>query len=318
MGPREVLFLCLSFLTHDFSWLWNGRFFISRTYGGRSVAVTRQLVELKSGVRSPSFTLMKKYKFVIYKPGGNNTALVETMVTDPVLKKTVNDLIMAKNPTVEQVGFIDREQLRLEMAGGEFCGNATRCAAFTFLKKKAGSVLIKASGVRNKLQAGVDLKGNVWAQMPIYSDISKIGFVDGLYIVPLQGITQVVVYRQAKFSSERAAKTQAVKILRLLNLDVSQKASGVMFVTRKNNLAIEPVVWVRSIKTLFYETACASGTTAVALVEALKNKSSLTNIPIIQPSGEEITVSVSLKNGKFSKARICGQIKLFGRGEVYV
>jgi len=247
---------------------------------------------------------MKRYKYVIYKPGGNNTALVETMVTDPVLKKSVNDLIMAKNPTVEQVG--------------EFCGNATRCAAFTFLKKRPGSVLIKTSGVRNKLQAGVDLKGNVWSEMPIYSDISKIKFVDGLYIVPLQGITQVVVYRQAKFSSVRAAKAQAVKILKLLNLDVTQKASGVMFVTRKNSLAIEPVVWVRSIKTLFYETACASGTTAVALVEALKNKSSLINLPVLQPSGEAIAVSVDLIKEKFSKARISGQIKLFGKGEVYV
>lgn len=318
MGPREALFLCLSFLTHDFSWLWNGRFFISRTYGGRSVAVTRQLVELKSGVRSPSFTLMKKYKYVVYKPGGNNTALVECMITDPVLKKTVNDLIMAKNPTVEQVGFIDQEQLRLEMAGGEFCGNATRCAAFTFLKEKAGSILIKTSGVRNKLQAGVDLIGNVWSDMPIYSDISKIKFVDGLYIVPLQGITQVVVYCQAKFSSKRAAKTQAVKILKLLNLDVSQKASGVMFVTKNKNLVIEPVVWVRSIKTLFYETACASGTTAVALVEALKNKSSVTNLPIIQPSGEKIIASVILKNRKFSSAVISGQIKLLNQDAIYV
>jgi len=112
---------------------------------------------------------MKTYSYTIYRPAGNDTALVSGIVKSKALRKKINDAIMQKNANVEQVGFIEKikGQYRLLMAGGEFCGNALRSAAFAFLNGKPGEIKIKVSGVKKPLKAGVHKKGNAWAQMPI-------------------------------------------------------------------------------------------------------------------------------------------------------
>ncbi len=66
-------------------------------------------------------------RYSILNPSGNITAIVQT----PVKEKDrcfVASKIMELESTVEQVGFLDSNVLN--MAGGEFCGNATRCASF--------------------------------------------------------------------------------------------------------------------------------------------------------------------------------------------
>lgn len=258
---------------------------------------------------------MNIYRYNIYRPGGNNTALVESLVKDRNLKKQINDNIMQVNPDVEQVGFIDFNTLRLEMAGGEFCGNATRSATFRFLNGKPGKLYIKVSGAKNRLKAGIDKKGYVWAQMPISPNTECVKTGGKIAIVEMQGITQVIIPLNRKFKNKNAAKNVAFKTLRGLNLINTSPASGVMFcISASNIIEIEPIVWVRNIQTLFYETACASGTCAVAIVETLKRKSSIINLPIKQPSSENILASVDYKNGKFNNAFITGKIQIIKSG----
>ena len=87
------------------------------------------------------------------------------------------------------------------------------------------------------------------------------------------------------------------------------KAVGVIFCERENDLLkINPIVWVKSINTTFYETACGSGTIAVAILEAFQKKSSQ-SIDIIQPYGMIITAKVTYSNEKILKAVITGEVK---------
>lgn len=108
-----------------------------------------------------------KIKITILNPGGNITALVDGTDRSLDERKIINDKVMAKFPRVEQVGFIDYSPLRLVMAGGEFCGNATRCATFLALKGKSGKINVSVSGTNQSLKTRVDRQGKVWAQMPI-------------------------------------------------------------------------------------------------------------------------------------------------------
>ncbi len=71
---------------------------------------------------------MKKYNYKIYIPSGNPTALVIGIEKDLEKRKEINNAIMSKYDFIEQVGFINPNNPELIMAGGEFCGNATRCA----------------------------------------------------------------------------------------------------------------------------------------------------------------------------------------------
>ena len=132
------------------------------------------------------------------------------------------------------------------------------------------------------------------------------------FIVALEGITQVISYQPLKTNSREEIKLQGYKILEKLRLTQTVPAAGVMFVSSKNNrLKIDPVVWVRDIKTLFYETACASGTTAVALAKVFKAKNkSRAVISILQPSGKLLKVLTRLKNGVPDYAEIGGPIRI--------
>src|SRR6185369_17666614 len=99
---------------------------------------------------------MKKIKVTILKPAGNDTALVEGIPARKDRKK-INDKIMQLFPKVEQVGFYKTTRTpRMEMAGGEFCGNATRSFAYLFFKGKKNKGLFKASGVSQFLNAGIN------------------------------------------------------------------------------------------------------------------------------------------------------------------
>ena len=151
--------------------------------------------------------------------------------------------------------------------------------------------------------------------MPLPPDFS-IQTVGKFQIVALEGITQVIASLPASNISQNELKKQGFGILKKLNLVESAVASGVMFISRKNNLiSIDPVVWVRDIQTLFYETACASGTTAVAAVEFLKHREGSDpsqiskEFAIVQPSGEKLIARIKRLDNTLSIA-IVGKVKI--------
>lgn len=264
---------------------------------------------------------INNYRFVIIRPGGNETCLVEGIIKNPERRKKINDEIMRVYETVEQVGFVnlDGNNLELVMAGEEFCANATRSAVFWATKGKQGEVKIKVSGVSERLKAGVSDDGEAFAQMPIYPDISKIT-TDPLFprntIVEMEGITHYVNfnYNEVANLTNDQIKIKARKIIREKNLD-RWSAAGVIYAQKENDVwSITPVVYVRDIDTLFLESACGSGTAALGLVLASRSGSSIKEIPVIQPSGLPIKVSVVFENNRFGYTEIKGPIQMVGSG----
>jgi len=81
---------------------------------------------------------MKEFNYKILNPGGNKTALVYGTNFTKEEKTEINNEILALNPEVEQVGFLSKANNKLEMAGGEFCINATRCSIYELLERKSG------------------------------------------------------------------------------------------------------------------------------------------------------------------------------------
>lgn len=256
---------------------------------------------------------MKKVikNITILRPGGNDTALVPGINWSKKEKRVINDSIMEKYKNVEQVGFVDLSKPDLQMAGGEFCGNATRSATFLTLKGQPGEIKIRVSGAKRLLKAGINKEGKAWSEMPIYKNPKNISREGKYTIVPLYGITLVVIEQKEKFINQETAKKEALKILEKFGLINSVPAAGVMFLYKKNGFyAIEPVVWVQDIKTFFYETACASGTTAIGIFEATRTKKNVVELPVIQPSGMTLFISVIWNKNNFSLAKINGEIKV--------
>ncbi len=255
--------------------------------------------------------MKKEFTYYLFSPCGNDTALVEGTDIDEQTKKILNDRIMNIHPNIEQVGFIGLDKYKLKMAGGEFCGNATRCAAYYYLKGKSGEIKIDISN-NMIIKAGVNEEGKAWSQIPLYTGKDFIRVVDnGIYEIIMSGIKYIILEKEISklyLLDKKNLKSSAMNILKKYNIKESE-AIGVIFLEQINEkIKIHPVVWVKKINTLFYETACGSGTTAVAILEAVKNNCNQ-KIDIIQPSNQDITAKIILNKGKIENACILGNIK---------
>lgn len=257
---------------------------------------------------------MKTINFTILSPGGNDTAICAGNVKSFKTREKINNLIMDKYPDVEQVGFIagGLENPKLSMAGGEFCANALRCAALLLVGSNLGKIKIKVPGIRKKLTAGVQKSGEVSAQMPVYSNSSNITRIKENYLIKMKGIVFYLDFNSKIFTkiSEEKMKEKALSLIEKNGLD-DYPAAGIIY-ARQNQSGWEilPVVYVRKIKTLFLETACGSGSTALGMVLSFIGKNSVINIPVFQPSKQIINVTVIFNGKRFNYAEIKGRVKI--------
>ncbi len=224
-----------------------------------------------------------KLEYYIINPGGNITAIVRGKFTKNIkLKITKN--ILSSNPTIEQVGFWvnvknNNSDARLEMAGGEFCGNALRClGALLAYYKKENSYLIESSGIKKaiKLESSKNLS-------TIFLKLSLLKYKNNICSIP--GIKHFISKR--KFN-----KLDAWKILDDNKL-LKNKASGVISYRNVNinTYTIRPTVYVRDTKTMYEETSCASGTLALSYM--LYKQKEIKKLNIIQPSGFTLKTSIN-------------------------
>jgi diaminopimelate epimerase len=191
----------------------------------------------------------------------------------------------------EQAGFLIPSAMHFEMAGGEFCGNATRAAAVLLSDILGKSELsFTVSGFDGTVAAEVSKTGDdtyfVRCTFPgLPTTRKEVTLPDGstAAMIDLSGIVHVVI--EGAFPADRSAyESQHRTIMEGLGL-TDRGAVGVIWFERKGDSAVmHPVVWVRAVDTFFYEESCGSGTIALAKVTGLPT--------IIQPSGQGIDATI--------------------------
>lgn len=260
---------------------------------------------------------MKTIRYMDFLPAGNKTALVLGDEFRADEKKRINDAIMAADPEIEQVGFVG-EGNALQMAGGEFCGNATRSAAYYYLKGRKGDMTMTVSG-ENRVACGVCEDGSAWCEIPLGTEaLAAAGIpqlesvAPGISKVSLSGMTHLVIDPEvaAPYLTEREnLKPAGLALIEQYGLKY-QEGAGAIFLERleDGSLKINPIVWVRDIASLFYETACGSGTVATAIVLAYRAKADAIQ-DIIQPSGMTIRAEVSFSKDCVTRAVISGPVR---------
>lgn len=248
--------------------------------------------------------------YKILNPGGNKTALVfGTNYTDKE-KKEINNEILSKNPEVEQVGFLDKKNKKLEMAGGEFCVNATRCSIWELLSGKEGSIKLRVSGLKEEIEGGITKDKKVYANMSINANLDELIIKEKNYtIVNLDGISFLIMnetnskkYIDKLRTNETETKLELKQIM--INSDIAEKALGVILLEANK---IYPIVWVKAIDTLYYETACGSGSLATAICKYSENK--INQMSMVQPSGFTIDISLEVDERQIKSAKIQGVVE---------
>ena len=256
-----------------------------------------------------------KVKYKIYNPGGNITALVNGSDYTANQKKLINKMIMENNSQVEQVGFLNNKINSLEMAGGEFCINATRCAIYEYSKEKKDKIEISVSGTNknligrvlndNKVEIKLDISKNIDELIEVQNDFTLVK-IDGILIVIFDEEQSKEYIRKLK-DNENLSKKE-LKEFMSKSIQTNEKAIGIMLLEKiSDKIKINPVVWVKDIDTVFYETACGSGSLGTAIYNYYNNKDE--KIEIIQPSEYSISIELDTKEQYIKKAIITGIVE---------
>lgn len=255
-------------------------------------------------------------KYVDYKilnPGGNKTALVLENTYNKQEKKDINDKILKENLDVEQVGFLDKKNKILEMAGGEFCVNATRCAIWEILNGEEGNVKLSVSGYKRKISGGIKKDKKVYVDMEINNNIKNIIEKDKKFnIVTLDGIVLLVIdeenskkYIEKLKKNKELVKNELKQLM--IETKINEKAIGVILLEKENNMTkINPIIWVKEIDTVYYETACGSGSLATAIYKNYTE--GIKEIEVLQPAGSIINIKINIDKDFFKNAIITGKV----------
>lgn len=252
---------------------------------------------------------IRTIQYSIFDPIGNITALVETQFPEDE-QPAAAAALMGEHPEVEQVGFVRFDEnadlpVHLRMAGGEFCGNATMCAAALYLARYApdglqagATVPVAAEGVREPVR--VDLKTCTPDRAgyqaciympPVLSVTREVISCDGrrgeLPCVREQGITHLIVDQDSIFYELLSQRDRAERVVREWCDELDADALGLMFLGKsidQKDYDLTPLVYVPASGTVFWENSCASGAAAVAAAIA-RDSEIFVDIALRSPGG---------------------------------
>jgi diaminopimelate epimerase len=235
-------------------------------------------------------------------PAERRAPMAKAILEDPYLKAEQVGFALSPDPESSGQG---RRLWRLEMMGGEFCGNAARSFGL-FVARRTGlrgkhTVAIEISGMEGSLPARVNTETG-WAE----TELPKPRSFGTLYykgrslpVCRFDGITHVIAQgltpsRDTFFEIQSLAEKNA-------------GAFGVMFVNDENFMT--PAVFVYNTNTLVFESSCGSGSAALA---AWKSR----ELPegegryAIRASGGVIETRVVKREGEIVSIAIGGPVEL--------
>lgn len=262
----------------------------------------------------------------IMYPSGNTTAVVFDQMLDAD-REGLNASVMSawkdkfpEQSEIEQCCFVTLPKdssaiARVEMFGGEFCGNATRSVIQVITGGRNYQGTIEVSGVDKPLGFSVR-DGSIAVEMPLPRSEKLATQVDEGVLVQLDGIAQLVV-TNSDSQQTQAPRELLAKLLQENKYDLAlQPAVGVTYYDEATKEAAFGV-WVKAINTVFDETACGSGTCAIGVAAALAQKQTQ-KLEVVQPSGESIVTEAIFDNesGEVITSNIAGKVSTLYDGEL--
>ena len=242
--------------------------------------------------------------YIVANPTGNITVLV----TDPVDMKDRNEVTRAMFeavPTCEQVGYVvaplsANADVRLEMMGGEFCGNASLSTAAYYaelngiVQGETRTVLMECSGVEEPFECVITrldtmedtgtvpmFKGTLAMPAPV-----KVEYADGHPVVFLPGIAHMIV------PADRFTRRQIENNIKDYAARYDIDAFGVLRWDESKQF-MEPCVYVKGFETLIWEHGCATGSTCLGYWRY--KSAGQTTTDVNQPGG---TIKIEILNEK--------------------
>jgi len=267
--------------------------------------------------------------FTKLSPTQNVTILVESGIPRAEQSGVAAKLLACDSVGGEQVGFIEPAskpgaQCRLQMMGGEFCGNASMSmGAYLARQEKLPdgaekTYPLEVSGAEEIIRCRIVRTGDAYRGtvcMPVPERIGSVCLATDrgnlkLPCVYMPGITHVIVDRECGLPREEIERS-----IRRWNESLCAEALGVLLYDEKT-CAIEPVVYVPATDSAVWERGCGSGTAALGSWLAAKTKDSIA-VDVSQPGGA-IRVCAEYRSGQIAGLTITGTVRITAKGIAYV
>jgi diaminopimelate epimerase len=268
-------------------------------------------------------------RIVSADPAGNITIFVLDPVESGEERAGLAKALLA-DPSLgaEQVGFVTPPpdgpdsppdsrpagHWRLEMMGGEFCGNAARSFGLYAAREMGLSglvtVSVEISGSREPLPVRVDMgTGRAEVRIPGPLAVEALEFEGRhLPVYVFEGITHLIFpdpdsvpRRELVFALRDAWRAAA---------GANPKAFGVMFWDAGKSF-MRPAVYVEAAASLVFESSCGSGTAALAAWLAGSLREGEGYYEVAQPGGI-IEARIVKKDGTIRDISIGGTVSLSG------
>lgn len=254
-------------------------------------------------------------RYIPADPAGNLTGFVLTAVPKET-RAQIAVAMMARCPEgFEQIGFIDEASLlaelpRMDMMGGEFCGNATRTFALLCARQRgmdAGEMDVSVSGAQKPVRVRFDARaGEAYADMPLPYALEQIVLCGRtIPVVRMEGIAHAIV------CGEAPSQALAAQILAAMP---PEDAQGVIFL---ENDRLTPAVYVRATDALVWESSCGSGSVAAAWLTAQEAPDGEHRYIFLEPGGT-LCVSIEKENGRAVRAVMGGAVTLGEEREIEI
>lgn len=246
-------------------------------------------------------------------PAGNITLFVLDPVPKALRPAVAARLTALPGYDAEQVGFACPPRPgfdgQMEMAGGEFCGNASRAYGMLLARQRGiigkTSLTLSVSGTEHPVPVDLDTEaGTARASMPLPCSVDRIA-ADGIEgtLVDLGGIVHFVT-RRAPDAAILARLEPRICAPRREGGFAG--AYGVIFL---HGGRMTPLVKVPAAGTLVWEGSCGSGSLAAAVAESLGGGDGHFVREYVQPAGT-VRAELEWRGGAVSAAYIGGSVTL--------
>ena len=104
---------------------------------------------------------------------------------------------------------------------------------------------------------------------------------------------------------EKQVKVKLKEIMR--SFDTPENALGIILLEKENGKTkINPIIWVKTIDTLYYESACGSGSLATAIYKSYIEEIDV--LEVLQPSGYTTNINLIKNKEYIQNAIISGKV----------
>jgi diaminopimelate epimerase len=276
-------------------------------------------------------------RFAKLNPTENMTILVESPIPREKHGEIAAKLMAYGSLFAEQVGYLEKSssgaaRTRLQMMGGEFCGNAAMATAalVAFDQGLKGgekeTVALEVSGAEGLLycevcpRIGEEKTALVSVGMPPVLGVEKRRFqYEGASfettVVWTKGITHLLL--NIEHDTEKPWRSLAEGAILTWHEELKVDALGIMlFMKQGADYRMNPLVYVAGSKSLTWERGCGSGTAAMGAYLAWERGSPV-SADIVQDGGR-INVEADYGDNSLGKIKIRGTVRLAARGIAYL